>query len=430
MRTKPPGAESQKLAERLAGIECPAFSRRRAQRAADDQTNLPIVLAAGQGSDLWDVDDNAYVDLAAGFGALLLGHGHPAVTEAVRDQMTRLTQGLGDFYASDIKVELLEALSKLHPTGSARVMLGQSGSDAVTAALKTATLATGRHAFVAFDGAYHGLGYGPLPACGYQAGFRTPFAPQLNPEVHYAPYPGVRGASGDRALSFVKQLLRTEKVAGVLVEPLLGRGGCVAPPDSFLSELTTLAHRYGALVIADEIWTGLGRCGAWLRSEAMGAAVDIICLGKGLGGGLPISACLAPDAVMAGWAQADEAIHTSTHGGAPLGCAAALATLSAIRDESLIARSAELGARARAAFDELLSPCRQVCDVRGVGLMIGIELEDGATAQRAIAALLERGYVVLSGGIGGATLTLTPALNIDERKLLGIGECLREILER
>ncbi len=429
MRTAPPGVESRRLAERLAALECPAFSRRRARRAADERASLPIVLAAGRGSDLWDVDDNRYVDLAAGFGALLLGHGHPAVTEAVSAQHRRLVQGLGDVYGSDTKVALLESLSELHPAGSARVLLGQSGSDAVTAALKTATLATGRHAFVAFDGAYHGLGYGPLPACGYQAGFRAPFAPQLNPEVHHAPYPGVRGASEDASLSFVKQLLRTEKVAGVLVEPLLGRGGCVAPPDSFLIELAALAHRYGALVIADEIWTGLGRCGAWLRSEAIGAPVDILCLGKGLGGGLPISACIAPEDIMAGWAQADEVIHTSTHAGAPLSCAAALATLRVLREQGLVARSAELGDRARAAFFERLSPCEQVRDVRGAGLMIGIELQDGATAQRAIAALLERGYLVLSGGVSGATLTLTPALTIDERKLLGFGECLGEILE-
>ncbi len=429
MECRPPGPASRRYAERLQAVECPAFQRRRASRAPGDDDSGPIVLADGQGSDLRDVDDNRYVDLAAGFGSVLLGHGHPAVAEAVAAQLTRLAQGLGDLYGTDTKLELLEQLSALHPAGPAQVLLGQAGSDAVTAALKTATLATGRHGFVAFDGAYHGLGYGPLPACGYQAGFRTPFAPQLNPSVHHAPYPGVRGADEDAALTFLRQLLRRERVAAVLVEPVLGRGGCITPPDSFLVELCCLAHRHGALVIADEIWTGLGRCGSWLRSEALDLPVDILCLGKGLGGGLPISACIAPPTIMAGWAQEAEAIHTSTHSGAPLACAAALATLKTLRDETLVERSRKLGEKACRSFHQQLASCESVRDIRGEGLMIGIELQDGATAQRACAALLDRGYLVLTGDVAGATLTLTPALTIPERKLLGFGECLGEILQ-
>jgi 4-aminobutyrate aminotransferase/(S)-3-amino-2-methylpropionate transaminase len=308
------------------------------------------------------------------------------------------------------------------------VLLGQSGSDAVTAAIKTATLATGRHAFVVFDGGYHGLGYAPLPACGYQKGFRRPFEPQLNSSVHHAPFPGLRHASMDASLSFVEELLREYAVAAVLVEPIVGRGGCVVPPDGFLTELCALAHEHGTLVIADEIWTGMGRTGRFLRSEDDSGGADIVCLGKGLGGGLPISACIAPSAIMASWASSGEVVHTSTHAGAPLGCAAALAVLEVVQSEGLAERAQAVGARVLRHFREVLEEVAAVHEVRGAGLMIGIELSDAATAQGCLAGMLARGYLLLSGGIEGNVLTLTPALTIDEQALFDAALALRDVL--
>lgn len=412
------GASTSELVERLARVECPAFGHRKQTRAGAEHAPPAIVLSRGEGDEVIDVDGRRYVDLAAGFGAAILGHGHPAIVGAIERQAHRLVQGLGDVYGSDVKVALLEALAELHPGEQPQVLLGQSGSDAVTAAIKTATLATGRPGLVAFDAAYHGLGYGPLPACGFAASFRLPFSAQLNDQVWFAPYPGVRGATEEASLGFLDELLRSQSVGAVLVEPLLGRGGCVVPPEGFLKGVGEAARRHGALVIADEIWTGMGRAGAMVRCVADGFEPDILCLGKGLGGGVPISACIAPAAIMAGWTRHGEVVHTSTHAGAPLACAAALATIDELERGDWIARGAALGDELRARLTvELQGVAR---DVRGRGLMIGLELEDAAMASRVMAGLLERGYLAITGGIDGNTLTLTPALTIDRDRLLGM----------
>lgn len=428
MRVTVPGPNSLAHAERAAVVECPAFGLRRVARpGANADDAAPIVLARASGCELIDVDGNRYLDFAAGFGSVLLGHGHPSLKRALRDQADTLIQGLGDVFSSDVKIALMESLAALHPSGHGQVLLTQSGSDAVAAAMKTATLATGRHGFIAFDGAYHGLGFGPLAACGFQASFRKPFAPQLSAHVQFCPYPGLRGASVEASLALVREGLRCGTVAAVLVEPLLGRGGCIAPPAGFLAELGRLAHEAGALLIADEVWSGLGRTGAWLKSEVDGAAADIVCLGKGLGGGLPISACVASREAMAGWSRG-ETIHTSTHAGAPLGCAAALAVLTTLREERLVERARELGNRAQGILRERLAHHR-VVDVRGAGLMIGIELDSAATALAATRHLLRRGFVVVTGGIDGATLTLTPPLTITDADIASFGAALREGLD-
>src|SRR5262245_16258470 len=183
-----------------------------------------IVYASALGANVTDVDGNRYVDLAAGFGAQLTGHRHPSVVRALSLEGERLHQALGDVYPSDAKVSLVERLARLHPDPDARVILAQSGSDAVTAALKTAALAAGRPGVLAFQGAYHGLGYGPLAACGLRASYREPFARQLNPNVHFASYPASPEALAG-ALSEARAALSTSEIGVVLVEPVLGRGG-------------------------------------------------------------------------------------------------------------------------------------------------------------------------------------------------------------
>jgi 4-aminobutyrate aminotransferase/(S)-3-amino-2-methylpropionate transaminase len=181
-------------------------------------------------------------------------------------------------------------------------------------------------------------------------------------------------------------------------------------------------------VIADEIWTGLGRSGAMVRTTAIGAPADILCFGKGLGGGLSISACVASEDVMMAWARSGETIHTSTHAGAPLACAAALATLDALRFRRLVPRAKEAGEAAKAAFRAALEGCPGVVEVRGEGLMIGIELESGALALRATRGMLAKGYIVLTGGFEGEVLTLTPALNIPDQRLADAALALRQTL--
>ncbi len=431
IRCRPPGPLSLSFAARLEAAESPAFGARRKSRADVAGAEMsPIVYAAGEGSNLTDVDGNRYLDLAAGFGALLLGHAHPKVARALELQADRLWMALGDLYPSDIKVALVEKLAALHPDKGARVLLGQSGSDAISAALKTAKLATRKPGVLAFEGAYHGLNYGPLAACGLKKSWREAFADQMNPHVNFIPYPRAAGDL-DRALSHADKALDAGNVGAVLVEPILGRGGCVVPPPAFLRELGELAQKAEALVIADEIWTGLGRSGDWLASTAMGARPDLICFGKGLGGGLPISACIGPDSIMQSWRRepGDEVVHTATFHGAPLACATAIATLDVLAAEGLAARARKVGDHARRTLANTLASVPGVRDVRGAGLMIGIELGSASVSLALQRALLEAGYIVTLGGFLGEVLIITPALTIAEDLLDGFTAVLRGLLE-
>jgi 4-aminobutyrate aminotransferase / (S)-3-amino-2-methylpropionate transaminase / 5-aminovalerate transaminase len=271
------------------------------------------------------------------------------------------------------------------------------------------------------------LGYGPLAACGLRESYRAPFAEQLNSHVTFAPYP-TNDADLERSLAAVEKALQAGNVGAVLVEPIQGRGGVVVPPDSFLSRLSELAHQHGALVIADEIWTGLGRCGSVLRSTAVGASVDVLVLGKGLGGSLSISACIAPDAVMQAWARDGQVVHTSTHAGAPLPCAVAIALLDSLRFRRVVPNAAEAGVRTKAYLQALLQGVPGVVEVRGAGLMLGIALESGALALRTMQRMLEAGYVVTTGGLQGEVIVWTPALTIAEEQLTAACNAMKTAL--
>jgi 4-aminobutyrate aminotransferase/(S)-3-amino-2-methylpropionate transaminase len=430
MVTRPAGPESQRWAARLDRVEYPAnAARREAREGATGVEQWPIIYAEGHGANVTDVDGNRYVDLTAGFGALLLGHDDPAVEEAVRGQQRRLWHALGDVYSSDIKVRLLERLAALHPAPGARVMLGQSGSDAVSAALKTAQLATGRPGVVAFTGGYHGLSYGPLSICGYRASFRAPFAEQLNPHVRFAPFPA-REPEVDGALAAVRQALAAGEIGAVVVEPILGRGGCIPAAPGFLTRLAALTREAGALLVVDEIWTGLGRSGRRLACADEGVVPDLLCLGKGLGGGLPLAACVGTDEAMSGWRKGrGDLVHTATFHGAPLACAAALALLDALDARGLPERAAQVGDRWRAQIDEALRGHPAFVEVRGAGLMVGVELASTQLASAAGRALLEQGFLTLGGGRDYEALTLTPPLTIAEPLLAGFTRALVAALD-
>jgi 4-aminobutyrate aminotransferase / (S)-3-amino-2-methylpropionate transaminase / 5-aminovalerate transaminase len=423
----PPGPRSLAWSRRAEAVESPAFgARREARREASGAGQGPIVYAEARGVNVVDVDGNRYVDLTAGFGAQLLGHGAEGPARALASQAARLGQALGDVYASEVKIELLERLAALYPEPGARVLLGQAGADAVTAAMKTALLATGRPGVVAFEGSYHGLSYAPLAASGLRASYREPFREQLSGHVRFVPFP--RAGEVERSLAALRALLRGGDVGLVLVEPMLGRGGCVPPPPGFLAALVGLAREAGALSAFDEIWTGLGRSGAWLLGPAEGAVPDLVCLGKGLGGGLPLSACVGRGEAMAAWAKGPgEVVHTATFHGAPLPCATALALLDELGAAGLVERSARVGAWL---LGELgARELRGVREVRGRGLMVGVELGGGAEALAVCRALLAEGYIVLSGGAGGETLTLTPPLIIEEARLAGFVDALERVLD-
>lgn len=430
VRTPPPGPLSRSWIARLERVESPAFAARRALREDASQADqAPIVYATAHGANVFDVDGNRYVDMTAGFGSILLGHGAQRPARALEMQSHRVWQALGDVYPSDGKIALLEKLAALYPEKGARVILGQSGADAITAALKTAVLATGKPGVVAFEGSYHGMSYAPLAVSGLRDSYREPFAAQLSPHASFAPYPR-REAEVDEALAVVDAALAKGDVGAVLVEPVLGRGGCIPAPARFLTELAARARAAGALLIADEIWTGLGRSGAWLATSDEGVVPDLVCLGKGLGGGLPISACIGSEAVMSAWSKGPgEVVHTATFHGSPLACATAIATIDALRAGRLVERSASVGATFLDGLRSTLAAYPAVQTVRGRGLMIGIELSPPGLAMAVARELLGSGYIVLTGGTRGDVLTLTPPLSIEERLLDGFTAVLSGVLE-
>jgi 4-aminobutyrate aminotransferase-like enzyme len=429
VRVAPPGPRSRELSARLAAVESPSVdARREARTRATGADHVPIVYAEGDGVNVVDVDGNRYVDLVAGFGSLLLGHRPRRVARSVEQQEHRLWLALGDVYASEAKLEVCERLAGLYPRKGARVILGLSGADAITAAMKSAVLATSRPGIVAFEGSYHGLSHGPLAACGLRESYRQPFSQQLNPRVTFAPFPH-DGSSLDAAMTIVEDTLAGGEVGAIVVEPVLGRGGCVVPPPEFLPALAAACARAGALLVCDEIWTGLGRSGAWLASVEAGVVPDLVCLGKGLGSGLPISACIGSESAMAAWgAHGGATIHTATHFGAPIACAAAVATLDTVEEEELVGRAKTVGAAFLGQLRQKTTG-RGVKDVRGRGLMVGALLEGGAERTLQVARrLLGRGWIVLTGGASGDVLTLTPPLDIDEALLTGFANALAEAL--
>jgi 4-aminobutyrate aminotransferase / (S)-3-amino-2-methylpropionate transaminase / 5-aminovalerate transaminase len=387
-----------------------------------------IVYHAARGVNVLDVDGNRYLDLAAGFGAMLLGHGHPRVCAALTDQSRTLLQSLGDVYPSDVRLELEQRLLDCCDLPDGAVILGQSGSDAVTAALKTALLATDKSAVIAFTGAYHGLGYAPLALCGLRESYRAPFVAQLNPNVTFMPYPTDEDSAA-RCLLLLEARLRQGDIGAVIIEPVLGRGGCSIPPRGALTKISRLVHDAGGLVIADEIWTGLGRAGSWLISPDLGLEADLICLGKGLGGGLPISACLGKREIMQAWRREPEVVHTATFAGAALAARTALVTLDVLGETGFLEARASAGQRWRDAIARACSDCPVVAQVRGRGFMIGIDL--GARPGLAVVVmrrLLERGYIVSTGGGARDVVILTPPIVIEEWHREPFVQALLEVL--
>jgi 4-aminobutyrate aminotransferase-like enzyme len=425
-----PGARGHELVERLAQAECPALTQRRARRAeSSGAASDPIVWSRALGCNVWDADGNRFVDMSAGFGAAAVGHAHPRVVSAIAAQSGRLLHALGDLHPSDVKVELLTRLRTLAPFEDGCVMLGQNGGDAVTAALKTAALFTRKPGVLAFEGGYHGLDYGPLAACGYGAAMREPFAQQLNPHVAFAPYPRDPRALA-ASLAVVERLLSERDDLGLLlVEPVQGRGGVVLPPSGFLRGLREACDRHGALLCVDEIMTGLGRTGAMLACVAQGVRPDLVCLGKALGGGMPVSACVGERRVMAAWGEPGrEALHTGTFFGHPLGCAAALAALAVTEEEQLCTRAARAGERLKAALAQHIAGQEAVVEIRGAGLLVGIELAGAGRALSLGRALLERGYIAVPAASDASVVSLTPPLGISDPLIDAFAAATREAL--
>jgi 4-aminobutyrate aminotransferase/(S)-3-amino-2-methylpropionate transaminase len=409
-----PGPRSRALADRLAAVE--------SRNVTCVEPTPPVFWERAAGANVWDVDGNRFVDLTAGFGVANAGHAHPRVVAAVQSQSERLLHAMGDVHPAEVKVALLEALVRRFPAGEpARAVLGSSGSDAVETAIKTALLATGRPGLVAFEGAYHGLAFGALDAT-WRPLFRERFAARL---------PGLTAFARFGDLEDVRAAARRcpAPVGAVLVEPIQGRGGERIPPDGFLAGLRSLCDAEGWLLIADEVYTGFGRTGRWFACEHEAVVPDLLCAAKGLASGMPISVCLGRRKLMEAWpASGGEALHTQTFLGHPPGCAAALACLAALEDEKLVQRAAETGARALAHLRTRAGGAPGISDVRGRGLLIGLECDEPRRAAAACRGALERGIIALTSGDANQVVSITPPLCIEPESLERALDALLEAL--
>ncbi len=324
---------------------------------------------------------------------------------------------MGDVHPPAIKAELARKIAEKTPGDLGYCLFGSDGADAVEAALKTACRATGKPGVLAFQGGYHGLTYGAL-AVTSRDDFRAPFIEQVPTFARHVPYPKAQD-SLEESLRLVEEILYKDRTIGaVIVEPIQGREGIVEPPRGWLSGLRALCDRYGVLLIADEIFTGWGRTGDWFACDAEGVVPDILCVGKAMGGGFPISACVARPEVMAAWGESrGEALHTSTFLGSPVGCAAALAAISEMETRDLPRRTRETGAYFKEQLVHLHEKnLNMIAEVRGRGLMLGLRLASSALALRLVYDLLARGIIVLPAG-SGDVLEFVPPLTIEQEQI-------------
>ncbi len=379
---------------------------------------FPVFWESANGATVTDVDGNRYIDLTAAFGVANAGHANRYVASAIADQAARLMHGMGDVHPHEPRTRLLERLANVLPTGLTKTFLATTGSEAVEAALKTAMLSTGRSRFIAYRNAYHGMSLGVLPLCGIET-FRRPFAGALGPSAIPLDYPqNVPGALIQSLVTTAREAIESNgDVAALVIEPIQGRGGCIVPPPGYLTAVRGLCSELGVVMIVDEIYTGFGRTGTWFAVEHDRVVPDIICIGKAMGSGFPISACAGRAEIMDAWPlSAGEALHTSTYLGNPMGCAAALATIDEIERLGLPAKARQAGLALGSRLDALRAS-KNVADVRGRGLFWGIQLRDAATADRVVKRALASGVIVLQSGPEGDTITVAPPLVITDRQL-------------
>ena len=381
---------------------------------------FPVFWARAEGVNVWDVDGNRFLDWTSAFGVAGLGHTNPAVRDALIAQAGALLHGMGDVHPTPLKADLCERLSALTferwGAGGGKVILGNSGFEAVEAALKTALLHSGKAGVIAFHGAYHGLGYGALGVAG-TPWFREPFRAQLKDFAALLPFPKGPDADLEKLEAEIHETLAAREIGAILAEPIQGRGGEIVPPPAFLPMLRRICDTHRLLLIADEIYTGLNRTGALFACEHSGVIPDVICLGKGLTSGFPLSACVGRAEVMDAWPQSTgEALHTSTFLGNPLGCAMALASLEQHAQPELAAHVRERGERLKAALGAMRAP--HVVEVRGEGLLVGLELDlDAGGANHLVKAALRDGLILLQSGPLGNVLAFTPPFAISDEEI-------------
>ena len=365
-----------------------------------------LAIVRGKGAHLWDADGREYIDCVGGQGAANLGHAHPAIVAAIQAQAETLISCPEIFY-NDKRAELLSKLTSLAPAGLDRAFLCNSGAEANEAALKFARLATGRTQVIATMRGFHGRTMGALSAT-WDKTYREPFNP-LIPGFSHVPYNDL--AAAESAIS--------DQTAAFLVEVVQGEGGVRPGTADYLQGVQALCRERGAMFIVDEVQTGYGRTGRLFASEHYNLTPDLMPTAKSLAGGIPFGACLIGPRV----GKLDPSTHGTTFGGNPLGCAAALAALDALVNDGLIERSATLGAWLLDTLRDVL-PGSHVREVRGLGLMIGIELRSKVAP--VLRALQEQGVLALPAGV--TVLRLLPPLVIEKADLERVVEAIQTVL--
>jgi 4-aminobutyrate aminotransferase len=413
--TELPGPRARALIARDEAVVSPSLTRA-----------YPLVAETGSGCVVTDVDGNRFLDFAAGIAVCSTGHAHPKVVRAIQEQAARLIHiAATDFYEPRY-LEFTERLAAIAPFAEpARVFLTNSGTEAVEGAIKLARYHTHRPGIIAFEGAFHGRTLGALSLTNSKLKQRAGFGPLL-PMVFHAPFPRVRawrqGSGGDGTAeldvlrgAILGRLIAPSDVAAIVVEPVQGEGGYFPAPPAFIQGLREICDEHGILLIADEIQSGMGRTGSWWAMQQYGIEADIVTTAKGIASGMPIGAFIARESV---WTWPPGA-HGSTFAGNPVCAAAGLATLDLLAD-GLIENAAHAGEVLRTGLERVADSCTAVRDVRGVGLMVGVEFRTHEQANAVERAAFERGLLVLE--CGASTLRLCPPLIVDDATLeVGIG---------
>ncbi|TAJ98619.1 acetyl ornithine aminotransferase family protein [bacterium] len=402
IKIKPPGPKAKEIIERDRRYTAPAYGR-----------VYPLVVKEGRGMVIEDVDGNLFLDFTAGIAVASTGHSHPQVVRAIEEQARKFLHFCGsDFYYGPM-ADLAEKLCRLAPGASPKkVFLTNSGTEAVEAAIKLARYSTRRTHLIAFLGAFHGRTLGSLSLTASRSSHRAHFGPLL-PDVHHVPY----GIEGVRALenNLFRHDAGPDEVAAIFVEPIQGEGGYVVPPADFLVKLKEICERHGILLVVDEIQSGFGRTGKMFACEYWGVEPDILCVAKGIASGLPLGAMIAKSDI-SNWTPGT---HGSTFGGNPVACAAALATIALLQD-GLVKNAAEVGGYLKERLSQLKASYSVISDVRGLGLMIGVELAKGDSARtpdpqlrdQLMRRAFEKGLLLL--GCGESTIRFCPPLIVSK----------------
>jgi 4-aminobutyrate aminotransferase len=434
IRTALPGPKAKAIIDRDSTVVSPSYTR-----------GYPLVIERGSGCMVEDVDGNVFLDCAAGIAVNATGHSHPEVVKAIVEQSAKFLHMSGTDFYYEPQVRLAEELAAVTPiAGGVRSFFGNSGTEAVEACLKLSRYASGRQNIIAFLGGFHGRSMGSLSLTASKAIQRRGFGPLL-PGVYHAPFPdcyrcplGLTTTDcAAECLDFIDHqifahLVSPDEVAAIVIEPIQGEGGYVVAPDQFLQRLRALTTAHGILLVADEVQSGMGRSGKMFAIEYSGVEPDMMAIAKGIASGLPLGVAVARAGLMA-WPPG---AHASTFGGNPVSCAAALATIGLLKD-TLMANAADVGAHVMAGLKSLSDAHPLIGDVRGRGLMIGIELvRDRQTKERAtterdavVNAAFRRGLLVL--GAGKNAIRFSPPLVLTKAQadtaVKIFGEALTEV---